>query len=75
MLFSSPSSQQAAFLPLFTQAFFEKNGFSDISLLYNNAHVVENFIITGTRGWFFDEENGKIYDDIAEFIIFKSNEI
>ena len=22
-----------------------------------------------------DEENGKIYDDIAEFIIFKSNEI
>ena len=41
-------------------AFFEKNGFKNISLLYNNAHVAEKFIITGTRGWFFDEENGKI---------------
>ena len=26
-----------------------------------------------THDWFIDEENGKIYDDITEFIIFKSN--
>jgi len=35
-------------------AFKEANGFSTISFLYNNAFVVENFIICGTRGWFYD---------------------
>lgn len=35
-------------------AFKEQNGFSDISFLYNNAFTVEDFIIAGTRGWFYD---------------------
>ncbi len=36
-------------------AFFEENGFSTISILYNNAYIVEDRIICGTRGWFPDE--------------------
>ena len=35
-------------------AFKEKNQLSDISFLYNNAFVAEDFIIAGTRGWFYD---------------------
>ena len=35
-------------------AFKEQNGFSDISFLYNNAFTVEDFIVAGTRGWFYD---------------------
>ena len=36
-------------------AFFEKKGFSTISILYNNAYIIEDRIICGTRGWFPDE--------------------
>ncbi|MBE6701844.1 MAG: serine/threonine protein phosphatase [Ruminococcaceae bacterium] len=35
--------------------FFEANSFSSLRLLYNNAYVVENYIICGTRGWFVEE--------------------
>jgi len=38
---------------------FEEWGVSTISLLYNNAYVVEDFIVCGTRGWFFEEEQQK----------------
>ncbi len=37
------------------KAFFEEKGFSTISILYNNAYIVEDRIICGTRGWFPDE--------------------
>ncbi len=37
------------------QTFFEEKGFSTISILYNNAYIVEDRIICGTRGWFPDE--------------------
>jgi len=36
--------------------FFEENGFSTLSLLYNNAYAVEDYIVCGTRGWFLEEE-------------------
>ena len=35
-------------------AFKEKNALSTVSFLYNNAYLVEDFIIAGTRGWFYD---------------------
>ncbi len=47
-------------------AFFEKNGISSISFLFNNAHVVEDFIIAGTRGWYQDED-AKNAPDNADF--------
>ena len=36
--------------------FFEKLGIGTISFLFNNAHVADNFIIAGTRGWYNDED-------------------
>lgn len=35
--------------------FFEQNGFDTLKILYNNAYVVEDRIVCGTRGWFPDE--------------------
>ena len=37
-------------------AHFEKHGIDTISFLYNNAYIVDDFVIAGTRGWFFDEK-------------------
>lgn len=36
-------------------AFFEKNNFDTLSILFNNAYIIEDKIICGTRGWFPDE--------------------
>ena len=38
------------------QSFFAANSLDTLSILYNNAYVVEDFIICGTRGWFIDEK-------------------
>lgn len=35
--------------------YFDEHGFSTLSLLYNNATVAEDFIVTGTRGWFLEK--------------------
>lgn len=39
---------------------FLANGISTISFLFNNAHETEDFIIAGTRGWFFDEKTAHL---------------
>ncbi len=44
--------------------FFEENGFTTLSLLYNNAYVVENMIVCGTRGWFLEEEKQQTVGDV-----------
>ncbi len=36
-------------------AFFEEKSFKSLSILYNNAYIIEDRIICGTRGWFPDE--------------------
>lgn len=36
------------------ERFFTDEGIGNISLLYNNAYVCEDFILTGTRGWYQD---------------------
>ena len=33
---------------------FQDNSFTSLNILYNNAYVVESFIVCGTRGWFID---------------------
>lgn len=38
-------------------AFFEKNNFSTLNILNNNAFTEGNLAICGTRGWFFDAES------------------
>jgi predicted phosphohydrolase len=36
-------------------AFFEENHISSVRILNNNAYLVENQVICGTRGWFLEE--------------------
>lgn len=50
-------------------AFFEQNKINSIKFLYNNAYEIEDFIVCGTRGWFYDEKqqtpvNNADYDKI-----------
>lgn len=33
------------------KVFFDENGITSLSFLYNNAYLVENTVICGTRGW------------------------
>ena len=41
--------------------FFEQNNINSVKLLFNNAYKVENKVICGTRGWFYDmNEDDKI---------------
>ena len=43
--------------------FLEKNGFSTISFLHNNAYEYgDNAAICGTRGWFYEESQGEGHD-------------
>lgn len=36
------------------QDFFEKNEIKSVKLLFNNAFLVEDIAVCGTRGWFYD---------------------
>ena len=36
--------------------FFTENELDTLRILYNNAYVVDDFIVCGTRGWFNDEK-------------------
>ena len=40
--------------------FIDENGFDTINLLFNNAYVVGDYAICGTRGWFFDDDSGEM---------------
>jgi predicted phosphohydrolase len=37
-------------------SFFEQNKFDTIKILHNNAHLVEGFVICGSRGWYNDDK-------------------
>lgn len=37
--------------------FFERKNITNISLLHNNAHLVENIAVCGSRGWFSDPKS------------------
>ena len=44
--------------------FFEENKFDTLKILYNNAFIVEDRIICGTRGWFPDESKQITVGDV-----------
>ncbi len=46
---------------------FEKHGIKTISFLFNNAHEVDDFIIAGTRGWFYDEKASNTLPNKTDF--------
>ena len=45
-------------------SFFEEKKLSTISILYNNAYIIEDRIICGTRGWFPDESRQITVGDV-----------
>ncbi len=44
--------------------YFEEHGFDTLKILYNNAFVVEDRIICGTRGWFPDQSKQVTVGDV-----------
>ena len=46
---------------------FEKHGIKTISFLFNNAYEDENYIIAGTRGWFYDEKSSQNLPNKTDF--------
>lgn len=45
-------------------AFFESNGISSIKLLHNNAFRLDDCIVCGSRGWFYDQKQQKTVGDV-----------
>ena len=46
------------------QSFFEEHHLSSLRILNNNAYLVENQILAGTRGWFLDERQQVTVGDV-----------
>ena len=44
--------------------FFEQNDIKSIHFLYNNAYVLENYIVCATRGWFLEEGQQQTVGDV-----------
>jgi len=42
--------------------FFEENGIESVSILHNNCYFYGETAICGTRGWFYEEEQGTAHD-------------
>lgn len=43
--------------------FCEEHGFSNLYLLNNNCYEYDDWVICGTRGWFFEEERSGAHDE------------
>lgn len=46
------------------KSFWEANGITSIDILYNNAHRFEDCIVSGTRGWFLEEDQQKTVGEV-----------
>jgi len=47
------------------ERFFKENGLETLSILHNNAYLVDGFAICGTRGWFFDDNSADAQKVVA----------
>ena len=45
-------------------SFFKENEITTIKLLHNNAYLLDDCIICGSRGWFYDEKQQKTVGDV-----------
>lgn len=45
-------------------AFVADHGFNTVRFLYNNAHLAEDFIMCGSRGWYPDDREPKSLRDV-----------
>ena len=46
------------------RAFWEQHEIRSVDILYNNAHRFENCIVSGTRGWFVEENQQHTVGDV-----------
>lgn len=49
-------------------AFFEENGITTVSQLYNNAYKVGNYMVCGSRGWYSDDHNAPKDSDYEKIV-------
>ncbi len=67
------------------EEFFKKNEIKTVKLLFNNAYLIENIAICGTRGWFYDaaqtdkkvvlREVGRLETSIKEALKFNAEPV
>ena len=50
-------------------AFFAQNGITTVSQLHNNSYEVEDKVICGSRGWFYDGKNAPANTDHAKIVV------
>ena len=43
--------------------FFDENEIKTIDILYNNAYAVDEFVVAGTRGWFYDQYKQNVINE------------
>lgn len=48
-------------------AFLERNDIRSVRFLYNNAFLVENTVLCGTRGWFVEEAQQNTVGDTVDY--------
>jgi len=41
------------------QNFWNEHGLYKFKLLHNNAHICNDYVLCGTRGWFYEEDRGE----------------
>ena len=46
------------------EQFLQNEGISSIRFLFNNAIEVENYIVAGSRGWFYEDGVGKVQNEV-----------
>lgn len=49
--------------------FFDKHGIKSIKMLYNNAYLVEDAVIAGSRGWYSDEKSAPANADYQKIVL------
>ena len=52
--------------------FCRENGYENMELLHNNCHLHGQVALCGTRGWFFEEEQGGTHDEKVFPTLFSS---
>lgn len=48
--------------------FFGEKGFTTLGILFNNAYKIDRFIVSGTRGWYYDKKTAPEGADFQKIV-------
>ena len=48
--------------------FFAEKGFTTLGILFNNAYKIDSFIVSGTRGWYYDKKTAPEGADFQKIV-------